>query len=90
MEQGTRVALERFFGMSTWPKQELNDEDRFFDFVVAAFKNGDTVISQADMETIAVGREDNGQLSEHQLSALGVYESKFKDGISILDKYVAE
>jgi hypothetical protein len=85
MKQETRVALEKFFSMSNWPSEHPNDMDRFFDFIVTAFKNGDQVISQADMEEIA-----GKQLMEYQLEALGVYESRFKDGISILNKYVAE
>lgn len=87
MKKETRAALEKFFNTSNWQSEHPSDMGRFFDFVVTAFKNGDQVISQAEMEEIAIGKEDKPLIS-YQTEALNLYESKFKDGILILNKFV--
>ncbi len=87
MQAETKKALERFFGMSTWDSNAYQDEHRFFDFIVEAFKNNDKGVSLEEMRTVAEEKEAR-VLNDYEIGVLAKHESLYQDGITILNKYL--
>lgn len=72
--------------MSTWATNAPQDEDRFFDFVVEAFKNNDKTLSFEVLRAFAEEIEDR-ILENFEIESLGKYEAQYKDGIILIAKY---
>lgn len=81
MTQATKEELKHFTNLDTWSSAHWMDEDRFMDFVCAAYRNGDREISEE--EFLDAFPELNKFLRE---KAEGFYV-KYEQGISLLGRY---
>ena len=78
MNNKTREKLADFAGLDTWSSFHPLDMQRFNDFIIEAYKNGDLGISQEDF----LAAFSNKNLEEVAIKFYG----KYQDGIELLKR----
>lgn len=80
MTEDTKNALKQFANLDTWSSAHWADQDRFENFVIAAYRNGDDVSSE---EFLGFFPELNDYLMEKAMKFYFQYEN----GKSLLRRF---
>lgn len=80
MNQSTKQKLKEWAESNNWSVSHPLDDERFWDFVIEAYKNGDKAISETEFyELVATYYQDEDTLTDFYI--------KYENGIKLLDRY---
>jgi hypothetical protein len=80
MNQRTKEKLEKWARNKNWSLSHPLDNVRYNDFIIEAYKNGDTEISETEFyELISTYYNDENTLTN--------FYSKYENGIELLSNY---
>lgn len=77
----TREVLKHFTNIDTWHTGHPNDADRFYDFIVTAYRNGDFEVSVEEFE------DSFPNINAHLQEYVDKLYIEYETGIAILRKY---
>ncbi|MCK4387018.1 MAG: hypothetical protein KAV41_02985 [Candidatus Pacebacteria bacterium] len=81
MKKTTKEKLSYFTDVDTWSSNHGSDDERFFDFIIEAYRNNDYSISMDDY--LSVFSNLNNSLEEIARKKYSVYEH----GIALLRRF---
>lgn len=81
MEKETRQKLESFFELDSWRSLDQSDMKRFYEFVIEAYRNGDTEISNDEFLAVV---NPFYKMNEDELEE---WKIRFENGIELLKVY---
>ncbi len=88
MKKQSEESLINFINMSTWDKKELEsqDEDRFLNFIVEAYKNDDKDLTYYEIKDFIENHSEK-EIKDSQAEQINILSTLYLRGIKILDKY---
>lgn len=78
MNETTRTALRKFSQVGTWHTIHWADDERFMDFIIAAYRNNDFSISTDEF------RAEFEEIGEHQEERLSDLYVQYEQGAALL------
>ena len=81
MKKETQQKLESFFRLDSWRSLDPSDMERFYEFVIEAYNNGDTEISKDKFLEVV---SPFYKMNEDELTKWII---KFENGIELLKVY---
>ncbi len=84
MQKETEEKFRDFISRETWYTANQTDRDKFYQFIVEAYKNGDTDVSFDEFFRFIKEIQKNGDNFEEQARD---HYSKYETGIEILKIY---
>jgi hypothetical protein len=80
MTEASREALKKFGALANWGDMHPLDMERFWDFVIVAFKNGDQHILFEEFEAVISEYSRREDITRSMFA-------KYEDGIELLQKF---
>ena len=81
MKKETQQKLESFFRLDSWRSLHPSDMERFYEFVIEAYNNGDTEISKDKFLEVV---NPFYKMNEDKLEE---WKKRFENGIELLKVY---
>ena len=81
MKKETQQKLELFVGLDSWRSLDPSDMERFYEFVIEAYRNGDTEISNDEFLEVV---NPFYKMNEDELKE---WKNRFENGIELLRVY---
>lgn len=80
MTNNTKQKLIAFIGLDSWNSKHPSDMDRFYEFIIEAYKNGDRDISQDEfLEVVGSNKINECETKE--------WMGRIENGIDLLKVY---